>query len=108
MSELLARPLGCRSEAERSSSAAETLADVSRFATDLNRLSGQPLIDFLNAELDVEAFLDYQVVQAIIIDGDSVVKNWLLYRGPHGHGRTGADRFMCFAWDIDLSHGPVS
>ena len=91
----------------RSSSAADALPMVGEFGRDLNRLSGQPLIEFLNEQLNVEAFIDYQVVQTIIIDGDSVVKNWLLYRGPHGHGKTGTDRFTCFAWDIDLSHGQM-
>ena len=91
----------------RSSSAAERLPEVQRFATDLNRLRGQALIDFIDGSLNVEAFIDYQAVQVVIIDGDSVVKNWLLYNGPHGIGKAAPGGFTCFAWDIDLSHGQM-
>ena len=91
----------------RSSSASEHRQAVGAFGADMNRLGGQSLIDLLEADLNVEAFIDYQAPQVIIIDGDSVVKNWLLYYGPHSRGKTGENKIACFAWDIDLSHGQM-
>ncbi len=91
----------------RNDAAVDRITEVGSFGTDLNRLSGQPLIDFLNSRLNVDALIDYQAVQVIIIDGDSVVKNWLLYLGPHGPAHSGSDLVTMFAWDIDLSHGQM-
>ena len=61
----------------RSDSAAARLSEVGQFAGDLNRASGQSLIDFLNERVHVDALFDYRSVQAIITDMDSVSKNWL-------------------------------
>lgn len=83
------------------------LPEVGQFATRMNSLSGQALIDFLDENMDIEAMFDYQAVQDIIIDGDSVVKNWLLYHGRHELEGPGPARFTCFPWDIDLSHGQM-
>jgi hypothetical protein len=91
----------------RTDDSARKLPAVGAFATELNRLGGQALIDFINASMDVEGVIDYQAVQVIIIDGDSVVKNWLLYRGRHELEAGGPDLFTCFAWDIDLSYGQM-
>jgi len=91
----------------RSSGAPSRLQEVSRFAAQLNSSSGAALVDFINERVNVEAFIDYQAPQVIMIDGDSVVKNWLLYLGPHGQAKTGTARVTCFAWDIDLSHGQM-
>ena len=83
------------------------IGEVGTFATALNARSGQALVDLLDAQLDVEEVIDYQAVQVIIIDGDSVVKNWLLYLGPHGADRLGPESFGIFPWDIDLSFGQM-
>ena len=91
----------------RSERAREKLPEIGDFAAALNRLNGEALIEFLDVRLDVEAFIDYQAVQAIIIDGDSVVKNWLLFYGRHEYGPAGPDLVTAFPWDIDLSHGQM-
>ena len=57
----------------RNDAAEVRLGEVGNFATQLNSLSGQALIEFLNTDLDVECFIDYQAIQSVIIDGDSVV-----------------------------------
>ena len=91
----------------RTNSSVERLPEVRDFATNLNGLTGQALVEFLNTSMNVEGMIDYQAVQVIIIDGDSVVKNWLLYLGPHGRPESGPDLFTCFAWDTDLSYGQM-
>ncbi|MEM7261529.1 MAG: LamG-like jellyroll fold domain-containing protein [Planctomycetota bacterium] len=91
----------------RTDAGIERIAEAGSFASDLNSFRGAALVDLLETKLNVESFIDYQAVQVILIDGDSVVKNWLLYLGKHGYGKTGEDRFACFAWDIDLSHGQM-
>ncbi len=83
------------------------LDEVLAFAVALLRTPGDRLIDFLEESLDVEEILDYQAVQAIIIDGDSVAKNWLLYIGRDQLKGPGPDRISMFPWDIDLSHGQM-
>jgi hypothetical protein len=83
------------------------LQEIGLFASQMNARTGQPLIDFLNSKLDVEEVIDYQAVQVIIIDGDSVVKNWLLYLGRFDGYGPGSDLVMMFPWDIDLSHGQM-
>ncbi|MBN1418166.1 MAG: lamin tail domain-containing protein [Planctomycetes bacterium] len=87
-------------------SAAERIAEIGEFGRDLNRTSGAELIGFLDRRMDIEEVIDYQAIQVIIIDGDSVVKNWLPYLGPHERDEIG-ERFAIFAWDIDLSFGQM-
>ncbi len=89
----------------RTRSAEERITEIGAFASELNSTSGAALIEFLGERLHVEAMIDYQVVQAVVIDLDSVTKNWLLYLGPHGRGKTGPDRVAVFAWDLDLTWG---
>ena len=91
----------------RTDDAEASLTDVGAFATAMNSRSGEALKDLLLEDLNVESVIDYQAVQVIIIDGDSVVKNWLLYLGPHGTAKEPPDKFAMFAWDIDLSHGQM-
>ncbi|MBI4585104.1 MAG: lamin tail domain-containing protein [Planctomycetes bacterium] len=85
----------------------EKLPAVGSFASKLNSSSGQALIDHLNANLNVEEFFDYQAVQVIIIDGDSVVKNWLLHVGQSDFSDVDRDLFSMYAWDCDLTYGQM-
>jgi len=92
----------------RTDESAADLPSVGEFATELNRRTGQPLVDFLVEKLDVESVDDYQAVQVIIIDGDSVVKNWLLYHGRSDLAPSAEPwRFSMFPWDVDLSYGQM-
>ena len=91
----------------RNDAAPGHLGAIREFATDLNRLGGEELIGFLNANLDVEGMFDYQAVQAIITDGDSVVKNWLLYYGRHELSGEGPNLVTALPWDLDLTYGQM-
>src|SRR5262245_378026 len=48
-----------------------------------------------------------QAVKVIIIDGDSVVTNWLLYLGRHELSGIMAEQVSVFPWDLDLSYGQM-
>ena len=91
----------------RTDTSEQLLEAVGEFATGLNALEGDALIDHLVTQLDVEGMIDYQTVQAIIIDGDSVVKNWLLYYGTDERRPGEPPRIAVFPWDIDLSFGQM-
>ena len=90
----------------------ERLSEVGFFANRMLGLNGQALVDHLNETLDVEQVIDYQAVQVIIIDGDSVAKNWLLTLGHPTYldpdsGPTPQDKIGMLPWDIDLSYGQM-
>ncbi len=91
----------------RNDAAPDLLPEIGSFAGDLNRLRGTELIEFLNSRLHVEGVIDYQAVQAIITDGDSVVKNWLLYYGRQDLAGDGPFLVTCFPWDVDLTFGQM-
>ncbi len=85
------------------------LSEVGTFANRMLSLNGQALIDHLNENLDVEQIIDYQAVQVIIIDGDSVAKNWLLTLGhpTYLNSENAKDKIGMLPWDIDLSYGQM-
>ncbi|MBI4606941.1 MAG: CotH kinase family protein [Planctomycetes bacterium] len=91
----------------RTDSSQEKLQTVSAFAAQLNASSGQALIDLLVAAMDVDGVFDYHATKTIICDGDSVVKNWILYLGRREVEASGPELFSCSPWDLDLTYGQM-
>ena len=85
--------------AQKRTRESEDKSDLEAFI-DIRNRSGQALQDFIFDHVDVPRVMNYLSVTALIQHGDSMSKNYFLYRDTEGTGE-----WSFIPWDEDLSFG---
>jgi PKD repeat protein len=80
---------------------AEANAALSSFLSQINSLTGDNLVNFINANMDVGSFTDFLVIHQLISNADHPAKNYLVYADEDMPAGT----WTYYGWDMDLTHG---
>lgn len=78
----------------------EDYADLYNLIDNVNNLSGTARRDYLFANLDIPAVINYLAATTIIHDNDHISKNYFMFRDSDG-----TQRWMIHAYDKDLTFG---
>ncbi len=78
----------------------EDYTDLYNLIDNVNNLSGQARRDYLFANLNIPAVINYLAATTIVHDNDHITKNYLMFRDSDG-----TQRWMIHAYDKDLTFG---
>jgi PKD repeat protein len=81
--------------------AATANAALGSFFSSMNSLTGQALVDYINANMDVPAFVDFLALHQLMHNADHPAKNYLIYADEDAPAGT----WTYLLWDADLTHG---
>ncbi|MBI4604038.1 MAG: CotH kinase family protein, partial [Planctomycetes bacterium] len=74
---------------------------LASFISSMNTLTGQALVDYINANMDVGSFTDFLALTQLIHNCDHPAKNYFVYADEDAPAGT----WTYFLWDADLTHG---
>ena len=81
--------------------AAAANAALGSFVSNMNTLTGQALVNYINANMDVDSFRDFLALIQLIHDCDHPAKNYVVYADEDAP----AGSWTYYLWDGDLTHG---
>ncbi len=82
-------------------SAAAANSALGSFLSAMNSLQGQALVDYINDNMDVDAFTDFLALHQLMHNADHPAKNYLVYADEDAPAGT----WTYLLWDADLTHG---
>ncbi len=86
---------------EMAGDAAAANAALGTFMSNVNTLTGQGLVDYINANMDVGCYIDFLAVTQLIANADHPAKNYFVYADEDSPAGT----WTYLPWDMDLTHG---
>ncbi|MCA9216462.1 MAG: CotH kinase family protein, partial [Planctomycetales bacterium] len=88
------------SGAEKRTREYESSGDLAEFASNVNRLEGEELRNYIFDNVNVPQVLNYLAATVIMQNNDQMAKNYFAYRDSDGTGE-----WSIFPWDLDLTFG---
>ncbi|MBN1443042.1 MAG: CotH kinase family protein [Planctomycetes bacterium] len=81
--------------------AAAANSALSTFLSSVNSRTGQSLIDYIQQNMDVDAFIDFLALHQLMHNADHPAKNYLVYADEDSPATT----WTYLLWDADLTFG---
>jgi PKD repeat protein len=76
-------------------------AALGSFMSNMNTLTGQALVNYINLNMNVQSFTDFLAIHQLIHNCDHPAKNYLVYADEDAP----AGSWTYLGWDMDLTHG---